>query len=103
MREDQGTDELDPCDHERSQTQEIYVVVVNTGGGKSLLWTVPPLPGIGGILAMICPSMSLLEEQYHRCVKASIHCHNYSNAKRVPHNVQNLFFQVEHIAMNIPR
>ena len=77
------------------------VVVMKTGGGKSLLWTVPPLLGIEGILVVICPFKSLLEEQYRRCMKAGVRCHNYSDDKRVPESVQNLFLQVEHVTMDV--
>ena len=77
------------------------VVVMQTGGGKSLLWTVLPLLGIEGILVVICPFKSLLDEQYHRCMKASVCCHNYSDNKRVPDSMQNLFLQVEHVTMDV--
>lgn len=73
------------------------VVVVKTGGGKSLLWTIPPLLGLDGISVVICPFKVLMEEQYRRCVEAGVRCHNYGWSKEVPEDVQNLFVQVEHV------
>ena len=81
--------------------RDMVVVVMKTGGGKSLLWTVPPLLGIEGILVVISPFKSLLEEQYRRCMKAGIRCHHYSDDKRVPESVQNLFLQIEHVTIDV--
>ena len=76
-------------------------VVMKTGGGKSLLWTVPPLLGLEGISVVICPFKSLMEEQYRRCVQAGVRCHDYGASKDVREDVQNLFLQVEHVSMNV--
>ena len=81
--------------------RDMVVVVMKTGGGKSLLWTVLPLLGIEGILVVISPFKSLLEEQYRRCMKAGIRCHHYSDDKRVPESMQNLFLQIEHVTIDV--
>jgi superfamily II DNA or RNA helicase len=76
-------------------------VVMKTGGGKSLLWTVPPLLGVKGISVVICPFKALMDEQYRRCVKAGVRCHDYGASKDVRNDVQNLFLQVEHASMDV--
>ncbi|KAI9568143.1 hypothetical protein HD554DRAFT_2038970 [Boletus coccyginus] len=76
-------------------------VVLRTGGGKSLLWTIPPLLDIPGISVVICPFKSLMDQQYKRCVKAGVRCQNYGESKVVRDGVQNLFLQVEHLGMEV--
>ena len=73
------------------------VIILKTGGGKSLLWMIPLLLGLNGISVVICPFKTLMEEQYAWCVKAGVRCHNYGWSKEVSESVQNLFVQVEHI------
>ncbi|KIK76771.1 hypothetical protein PAXRUDRAFT_17951 [Paxillus rubicundulus Ve08.2h10] len=73
------------------------LVVMQTGGGKSMLWEIPALIGFEGISIMVCPFKILLDEQYERCDAAGVRSHNYSISKVVPENMQNIFVQVEHI------
>ena len=73
------------------------VVVLKTGGGKSLLWMIPPLLSLDGISVVICPFRALMEEQYQRCMKAGIRCHNYGRSKEVGEGMRILFLQVEHV------
>ncbi|KIK73276.1 hypothetical protein PAXRUDRAFT_21036 [Paxillus rubicundulus Ve08.2h10] len=73
------------------------LVVMRTGGGKSMLWEIPPLIGFEGISIVVCPFKILLDEQYERCDAAGVRSHNYSISKVVPENVQNIFVQVEHV------
>ena len=40
------------------------VIILKTGRGKSLLWTIPPLLDLNGVLVVICPFKTLMEEGY---------------------------------------
>ncbi|KAI9461354.1 hypothetical protein HD554DRAFT_2176321 [Boletus coccyginus] len=74
------------------------LVVMRTGGGKSLLWTVPPILGVGSISLVVCPFWVLLDEQYKKCVAAGVHCINYAHSKDIPNDVWNVFIQVEYVS-----
>jgi hypothetical protein len=72
------------------------MVAMKTGGGKSMLWMVPPVIDEDTKCMVVCPFVALLEEQYTKTVAAGLRCHNYCYSKDVPDNVQVLFIQVEH-------
>jgi hypothetical protein len=97
----------DPAAQEKSQEQMDALVAVmtetrdvmiamKTGGGKSMLWMVPAVLNKDTKCIVVCPFVALLDEQYKKTVAAGLKCHNYSESKDVPENVQVLFVQVEH-------
>lgn len=78
-----------------TETRDV-MIAMKTGGGKSMLWMVPPVLNQDAKCMVVCPFIALLEEQYAKTVAAGLKCHNYSLSKDVPENVQVLFLQVEH-------
>ncbi|KAG1835871.1 hypothetical protein F4604DRAFT_1944010 [Suillus subluteus] len=97
----------DPAAAEKSQAQMDALIAVltetrdvmiamKTGGGKSMLWMVPPALDDDAKCIVVCPFVALLEEQYAKTAATGLRCHNYSRSKDVPDNVQVLFIQVEH-------
>lgn len=97
----------DPTAKEKSQAQMDALIAVltetrdvmiamKTGGGKSMLWMVPPAMDEEVKCIVVCPFVALLEEQYAKAAATGLRCHNYSQSKDVPDNVQILFVQVEH-------
>jgi superfamily II DNA helicase RecQ len=76
-------------------------VTLKTGGGKSMLWTVPPVLDPTWKCIVVCPFAVLLEDQYRRCEAAGIACHNYCLNKNFSASATNvLFVQVEHLNSN---
>lgn len=97
----------DPAAQEKSQAQmdaliavmtetRDIMIVMKTGGGKSMLWMVPAVLNKETKCIVVCPFIALLDEQYEKTVAAGLKCHNYSKSKDVPESVQVLFVQVEH-------
>lgn len=71
------------------------VITMKTGGGKSMLWMVPSVMDQGARSIVVCPSVSLLCEQYTTAADTGLRCHNYCMSKMVPNNVQILFVRAE--------
>ncbi|KAG0695630.1 hypothetical protein DFH29DRAFT_1005302 [Suillus ampliporus] len=71
------------------------VITMKTGGGKSMLWMVPPVLDEAEKCIVVCPYVALLQEQYTKTAATGLHCHDYTASKEVPENVQVLFVQVE--------
>ncbi|KAG2140561.1 P-loop containing nucleoside triphosphate hydrolase protein [Suillus clintonianus] len=83
-------------------TQETdMVIIMKTGGGKSMSWMVPSIINPTTKSIVVCPFIALLDEQYKKTVAAGLHCHNYCESKMVPNNVQILFVQVKHCSSNV--
>jgi len=74
------------------------LITMATGGGKSMLWLVPSCISKTSKSIVICPFVSLLEEQYRKTQAFGIPCHNYNRSKAVPLSAQVLFAQVENCA-----
>jgi superfamily II DNA helicase RecQ len=74
------------------------LITMATGGGKSMLWLVPSYTSMATKSIVVCPFVSLLEEQYKKTIAFGIPCHNYTQSKAVPFNTQILFAQVENCA-----
>ncbi|KAG2121470.1 hypothetical protein DEU56DRAFT_918156 [Suillus clintonianus] len=72
------------------------VLIMKTGGGKSMAWIVPSVLDDSAKSIVVCPFVALLDQQYKNSVAAGLRCHNYCTSKNVPDNVQILFVQVEH-------
>ncbi|KAG0692522.1 hypothetical protein DFH29DRAFT_882371 [Suillus ampliporus] len=72
------------------------VIAMKTGGGKSILWMVPPALDDEVKVIVVCPFVALLDEQYHKTAASGLRCHNYCHSKDVKEDVQVLFVQVEH-------
>lgn len=79
----------------RAQTDAM--ITIHTGGGKGMLWMVPPLLKEDVRFLVVCPYRVLLEEQCRKAKDANIRAFNYTHSKRIPPEVQILFLQVEHI------
>ena len=73
------------------------MITIRTGGGKSMLWMVPPLLDPKVKLLVVCPFKVLLEEQLSKAKKANICALAFSSGTVVPTNTQILFVQVEHV------
>lgn len=73
------------------------MVTMRTGGGKSMLWMVPPLLDPKVKLLVVCPFKVLLEEQFSKAKKANIRALAFSAGVAIPTNTQILFVQVEHV------
>lgn len=74
------------------------LVTMATGGGKSMLWLIPSCISKTSKSIVICPFVSLLEEQYRKTQAFGIPCHNYNESKAVPLSARVLFAQVENCA-----
>lgn len=74
------------------------LITMATGGGKSMLWLVPSYLSKTSKSIVICPFVSLLQEQYEKARAFNIQCHNYSQSKAVPASTRLLFAQVENVA-----
>ncbi|KAI9459287.1 hypothetical protein HD554DRAFT_2041944 [Boletus coccyginus] len=79
------------------QAQTDAMITIRTGGGKSMLWMVPPLLKEDVRFLVICPYRILLEEQCRKAQDANIRAFNYTHSKHIPSEVQILFLQVEHV------
>ncbi|KAG0696940.1 P-loop containing nucleoside triphosphate hydrolase protein [Suillus ampliporus] len=64
------------------------VITMKTGGGKSMLWMVPPVLDEAEKCIVVCPYVALLQEQYTKTAATGLHCHDYTASKEVPENVQ---------------
>jgi hypothetical protein len=83
-----------------TETRDV-MIIMKTGGGKSILWMVPSVLDDEAKSIVVCPFVALLEEQYAKAAAAGLRCHNYSHSKDVPGNVQILFVQVEHCSSEV--
>ncbi|KAG2121482.1 hypothetical protein DEU56DRAFT_927410 [Suillus clintonianus] len=83
-----------------TETRDV-LVAMKTGGGKSMMWMVPSILDENAKSIVVCPFVALLEEQYKKTVAGGLRCHNYSQSKEVPDDVQVLFIQVEHCSSTV--
>lgn len=73
------------------------MITMRTGGGKSMLWLVPPLLDPAVKMLVVCPFTALLDEQSEKA-QAKLRVVDYSRCTVVPPDVQILFVQVEHVS-----
>lgn len=72
------------------------LITMRTGGGKSMLWLVPPLLDPGARFIVVCPFTVLLDQQCELAQKHGLRAIKYG-AGDIPKDIQILFVQVEHI------
>lgn len=92
---EKSREQLQALVHVITSPQDL-VVIMKTGGGKSLLWMVPLLINKTAKYIVVCPYVALLDEQFKKTQAIGLSCHNYSHSKSVPDHVRVLFVQVEH-------
>lgn len=99
----------DPHAREKSRAQMLSIMVVmrreqdavitiRTGGGKSMLWMIPPLLDESIRLIVVCPYSVLLDEQCQKAADAGLRAVSFKLSKQPPKDVQILFVQVEHVS-----
>ena len=72
------------------------LIVIRTGGGKSMLWLVPPLLDPEARFIVVCPFTVLLNQQHELAQRHGLHAIKYGVGD-IPQDVQILFVQVEHV------
>ncbi|KAG1718527.1 uncharacterized protein EDB91DRAFT_1090004 [Suillus paluster] len=91
---EKSRDQMDALVAIMTETHDL-VITMKTGGGKSMLWMVPPVLDEAEKCIVVCPFVALLQEQYMKTAATGLRCHDYTARKDVPENVQVLFVQVE--------
>jgi superfamily II DNA helicase RecQ len=71
------------------------VVVMRTGGGKSLLFALPALASQGGVTIVGMPKIMLQEDMADRCRKDGIRCAIWSDNRAPPYDAQIVFVIAE--------
>lgn len=93
------------CEKSRSQMEAILLVMrrqqdglitMRTGGGKSMLWLIPPLLDPGARFIVVCPFTVLLNQQRELAQRQGLRATEYG-AEGIPQDTQILFVQVEHV------
>ena len=74
------------------------VITIRTGGGKSMLWMIPPLLDESIHLIVVSPYSVLLDEQCQKATDAGLRAASFKLSKRPPKDTQILFVQVEHVS-----
>lgn len=67
------------------------VVVMRTGGGKSLLFMLPAAASKGGLAIVIVPKKALQANMKQRCVDAGIKCAVWSETRSPPYDAKIVF------------
>ena len=81
------------------QGQQDAMITMRTGGGKSMLWLVPPMLDKRIKLLVVCPYKVLLDEQCMRAQKAGLAASSFAR-KPINPEIQILFLQVEQVKDN---
>jgi superfamily II DNA helicase RecQ len=75
--------------------QSRIVVVIRTGGGKSLLFILPAAASQDGVTIVVMPKIMLQEDMADRCCKDGIRCDIWSDDRALPYDVQIVFVIAE--------
>jgi len=67
------------------------VVVMRTGGGKSLLFMLPAAASQGGLTIVVVPKRALQANMKQRCIDAGIKCAVWSEERAPPYDARILF------------
>lgn len=76
--------------------QQDGLITMRTGGGKSMLWLIPPLLDPGARFIVVCPFTVLLNQQRELAQRQGLRATEYG-AEGIPQDTQILFVQVEHV------
>ena len=76
--------------------QQDGLITMRTGGGKSMLWIVPPLLDPEARFIVVCPFTVLLNQQCELAQRHGLQAVRYG-VEDIPQDVQILFAQVEHV------
>ena len=71
------------------------VVVMRTGGSKSLLFALPASASQGGVTIVVMPKIMLQEDMADRCCKDGIRCAIWSDNRAPPYDAQIVFVIAE--------
>lgn len=72
------------------------LITMRTGGGKSMLWLIPPLLDPETRFVVVCPFTVLLNQQCELAQRHGLRATKYGVGD-IPRDVQILFVQVEHV------
>jgi superfamily II DNA helicase RecQ len=75
--------------------QPRIVVVMRTGGGKSLLFMLPAAASQDGVTIVVMPKIMLQEDMADRCRKEGIRCAIWSDGRAPPYDAQIVFVIAE--------
>jgi superfamily II DNA helicase RecQ len=75
--------------------QSRIVVVMRTGGGKSLLFMLPAAASQDGVTIVVMPKVMLQEDMADRCRKDGIRCAIWSDDRAPPYDAQIVFVIAE--------
>jgi superfamily II DNA helicase RecQ len=75
--------------------QPRIVVVMRTGGGKSLLFMLPAAASRDGVTIVVMPKIMLQEDMADRCRKDGIRCAIWSDGRAPPYDAQIVFVIAE--------
>jgi superfamily II DNA helicase RecQ len=75
--------------------QPRIVVVMRTGGGKSLLFMLPAAASRDGVTIVVMPKIMLQEDMADRCRKEGIRCAIWSDGRAPPYDAQIVFVIAE--------
>lgn len=67
------------------------VIIIRTGGGKSLLFMLPAAASKGGVTIVVVPKIALQANMKQRCIEAGIKCAVWSESKAPPYNARIVF------------
>ena len=93
------------CEKSHSQMEAILLIMrkqqdglitMRTGGGKSMLWLIPPLLDPEARFIVVCPFTVLLNQQCELAQRHGLQAIKYGVGD-IPQDVQILFVQVEHV------
>ena len=71
------------------------VIVMRTGGGKSLLFMLPAAASKGGVTIVVVPKVALQSNMKQRCVEVGIKCAVWSEDRAPPYNARIVFVIAE--------
>ena len=95
----------DACEKNKSQMEAILLIMrkrqdglitMRTGGGKSMLWLIPPLLDPEARFIVVCPFTVLLNQHCESAQRHGLQAIEYGVGD-IPQHVQILFVQVEHV------
>lgn len=93
------------CEKNKSQMEAILLIMrkrqdglitMRTGGGKSMLWLIPPLLDPEVHFIVVCPFTVLLNQHCESALRHGLRAIDYGVGD-IPQDVQILFVQVEHV------
>ena len=71
------------------------VIIMRTGGGKSLLFMLPAAASKGGVTIVVVPKIALQANMKQRCMDAGIKCAVWSDDRAPPYDAQIVFVIAE--------